>query len=123
MLQVFNGGWKSWAPTWMCGPGLKNATVGIVGFGRIAQQVARIIKGFKPKKIIFQNRSEKAEEAKEIGAQRVTFDELLNASDFVICLCSLTPETKGLFNADAFRKMKSNAIFINVSRGKRNTNA
>lgn len=44
-------------------------------------------------------------------------DELLERSDFVIVICPLTPETRGMFDAEKFAKMKKSACFINVSRG------
>lgn len=116
--EVHNGGWKSWAPFWMCGIGLKDSVVGIVGFGRIAQEVAKRILPFKPKRIIYSNRSaSREEEARQIGAERVSIDELLSSSDFVILLCALTPETQRLINASTLATMKSSAILINVSRG------
>lgn len=115
--EARNGGWQAWSPFWMCGPGLSGSVVGIVGFGRIGQEVAKRIIPFNVKKIIYSNRSERAEEAKLIGASRVTFDDLLEESDFVVVTCSLTPDTKGMFNEDAFKKMKRTAVFINTSRG------
>ncbi|XP_063699827.1 glyoxylate reductase/hydroxypyruvate reductase isoform X2 [Culicoides brevitarsis] len=115
--DVFNGGWKSWSPNYMCGLGLKNSTVGIVGFGRIGFEVAKRLVPFKPKQILYFNRSEKPEFAAETGAVRVSSNDLLANSDFVICTISLTPETVHLFDSVAFSKMKSNAIFINTSRG------
>ncbi|CAD6991649.1 unnamed protein product [Ceratitis capitata] len=42
---------------------------------------------------------------------------MLCESDFIVACCALTPETKEIFNTDAFKKMKSNAIFINSARG------
>lgn len=101
----------------MCGPGLKDSVVGIIGLGRIGHEVAKRIVQFKPKKIIYQNRSEKLAEAKEIGAERVDLDTLLAQSDFVIVCCALTPETNLLFNETNFAKMKSTAILVNTSRG------
>lgn len=115
--EARNGQWKAWSPFWMCGPGLNGSTVGIVGFGRIGQEVAKRLKPFNVKKLIYHNRSEKAKEAKEIGATRVNFDELLAESDFVIATCALTPNTKEMFNDCAFKKMKPTAVFINTSRG------
>lgn len=114
--EVYNGGWKAWAPVWMCGPGLNNSTVGIVGFGRIGQAVAARLKPFNVKQILYTGRSDKPE-AKALGAERVSFDELLQQSDFVIATCALTSETKHIFNDSAFKKMKPNSIFINTSRG------
>lgn len=83
--DVHNGGWRSWQPLYMCGPGIRNSTVGIVGFGRIAQEVAKRLIPFKPKRLLYSNRSASREkEAKEIGVERVAFEQLLASSDFVI---------------------------------------
>lgn len=114
--EVYNGGWKAWAPVWMCGPSLSNSTVGIVGFGRIGQAIARRLKPFNVSTFLYHGRSDK-KEAAEVGAVRVPFDELLSKSDFIIVACALTPETKEMFNEAAFKKMKPNAIFVNTSRG------
>ncbi|CAG9564486.1 unnamed protein product [Danaus chrysippus] len=114
--EAKTGGWVSWAPTWMTGPGLAGSTVGIVGFGRIGQAVARRVRAFNTAKILYYNRSEKPE-AKEIGACKVGFEELLTQSDFVICCAALVPETKEIFNKSAFEKMKPTAVFVNTSRG------
>lgn len=115
--QARTGGWSSWSPFWMCGPGLSGSTVGIVGFGRIGQEVAKRLKPFNVKRILYQNRSVKIKEAGEIGAEKVDFHQLLEQSDFVIVTVSLTADTANLFNEAAFKKMKSTAVFINTSRG------
>lgn len=116
--DVHSGGWKSWSPLYMCGPSIKNSTVGFVGFGRIAQEVAKRVIPFKPKRIVFANRSSSRDkEAQEIGAERMETDELLRISDFVILLCALTPETTNLINTQRLQTMKSNAILINCARG------
>lgn len=115
--EARTGGWAAWSPFWMCGPSLSGSTVGIVGFGRIGQEVAKRLKPFNVKRIIYQNRSAKDNEAKEIGTERVTFDELLKNSDFVIVTISLTPESSNMFNDDTFKKMKSTAVLVNTSRG------
>lgn len=116
--DVHSGGWKSWSPLYMCGPSIKNSTVGIVGFGRIAQEVAKRLVPFKPKRIVFSNRSNSRDaEAKQIGAERVELSQLLSSSDFVILLCALTPETTNLINAQTLAAMKPTAILINCARG------
>ncbi|CAG9862612.1 unnamed protein product [Phyllotreta striolata] len=115
--EARTGGWQAWSPFWMCGRGLKGSTVGIVGFGRIGQQIARILSTFNPSRILYYNRSERAKEAREIGAERVTFDELLARSDFVSVSAALTPETTRMFDRAAFGKMKKTAVFVNTSRG------
>ncbi|XP_052743454.1 glyoxylate reductase/hydroxypyruvate reductase [Bicyclus anynana] len=115
-LDAKTGGWVSWAPNYMTGPGLKGATVGMVGFGRIGQAVAKRVKSFETARILYFSRSERAE-ANEIGAIKVEFDELLKESDFVIVCAPLVPETKEMFNKSAFEKMKRSAVFVNTSRG------
>lgn len=115
--QVHNGGWNSWSFNWMCGQGLKGTCVGIFGFGRIGQEVAARVKPFKPKLLTYNSRTQRPKEATKIGVNFVSFDELLSQSDFIIVCCSLTPETKEIFNIKTFAKMKSNAIFINTARG------
>lgn len=102
----------------MCGPAIKDTTIGIVGFGRIAQEVAKRIIPFKPKRIIYSNRSNSREkEAREVGAERVSVEQLLSTSDVVILLCALTPETTHLINAKTLATMKKTAVLINCARG------
>ena len=78
--------------------------------------VAKRLKSFEPHRIIYNNRRVSAEAEKQ-GFEYVSFEELLKKSDFLICTCALNKETELIFNKQAFGRMKSNAIFINVSRG------
>ena len=110
------GKWGTWAPLWLCGPTLTGSTVGIVGMGRIGFEVAKRLKPFGVKHFLSYDKFE-VQAAKDIGVQYVTFDALLEQSDFVLLTCALTPETKGMMNKAAFSKMKSSAILINTSRG------
>ncbi len=76
------------------------------------------MKGFEVGKIIYNNRNPKPEEAlKEFNGEYVCFDSLLAQSDFLICCCAATDETNKIFNKSIYNKMKSNAIFVNISRG------
>lgn len=104
------------SPSWMCGPQLSGATVGIVGLGRIGFRVAEYLQGFRVEKILYTSRTEKPE-ATKIGATKVSLNDLLSNSDFVIVTTALVPETRELFKKETFEKMKKSAIFINVSRG------
>lgn len=116
--EVRNGGWKSWEPMYMCGPAIRGGTIGIVGFGRIAQEVAKRLLPFRPRRIIYTNQSlSREKEAKEIGVDRVSLEQLLRTSDAVILLCALTPETTHLMNAKTLAMMKKTAVLINCSRG------
>lgn len=116
--EVRNGGWKSWEPLYNCGPAIRGTTVGIVGFGRIAQEVAKRLIPFRPRRIIYTNKSNSREkEAKEIGVERVNIEQLLSTSDVIILLCALTPETTHLINAKTLATMKKTAVLINCARG------
>ncbi len=68
-------------------------------------------------KVLYHNRTANAAAEKELGAQLVSFDDLLRNSDIVSAHCALTPDTRGIFNREAFAKMKKTAIFINTARG------
>ncbi|XP_053226523.1 glyoxylate reductase/hydroxypyruvate reductase isoform X2 [Podarcis raffonei] len=115
--EVKNGGWTTWKPLWMCGYGLSNSTVGIIGLGRIGQAVAHRLKPFGVKKFLYAGRHPKPEAAMELKAEFVPLAKLAEESDFVIVTCSLTPDTQGMCNRDFFCKMKKTSVFINTSRG------
>ncbi|MFD1039468.1 2-hydroxyacid dehydrogenase [Virgibacillus byunsanensis] len=115
-LYIKQDDWKHWSPFLLAGNDVHHKTIGIVGMGRIGEAVAKRAKGFGMS-ILYYNRSRKIETEKKLGATYVNFDELLEQSDYVTSLVPLTEETKHLFNENAFKKMKSSGIFINVSRG------
>lgn len=101
----------------MCGPDVHGSTVGIVGLGRIGQAVAQRLKGFNCK-ILYTGPRPKPDFAAPVGAEFVPdMKKMLGQCDFVLPLCPLNSETRGLFNADLFAAMKPSAIFINASRG------
>ncbi|XP_034239492.1 glyoxylate reductase/hydroxypyruvate reductase [Thrips palmi] len=114
--EIFNGGWTSWSPSWMCGPSIRGKTVGIVGFGRIGQETARLLKGFGVKQFLYSGRKDHPE-ASDIGAVRMPVEEMLPKCDFIICALAMSPETKHYFNERLFNLMKPSAIFVNTSRG------
>ena len=115
--QVARSGRWAWAPDLLAGEDVFGATLGIVGFGRIGRAVARRARGFSMT-ILVAARDSAARDAAELGAQMTSFEELLERSDYVTLRCPLTPETAGIMNEDAFRRMKKTAIFINTGRGK-----
>lgn len=108
--------WGDWAPFMLAGTEIHHKTIGIVGMGRIGEEVAKRAKGFNMN-ILYHNRSRKAEFETVVEADYKEFDELITESDFVVSLLPLTKETKQKFNKEVFKKMKKTAIFINVSRG------
>jgi glyoxylate reductase len=102
---VRRGEWRTWEPGLLLGHDLQGATVGIVGFGRIGQAVARRCEGFDCEVLYTSRRA-----GVELG-------ELLERSDFVTLHAPLTPETRGLIDAAALRRMKPTAYLINTARG------
>ena len=111
------GKWKTWGPLLLLGPDVHGATIGIVGFGRIGQAMARRARGFGMK-ILYHDvhRADPIIEA-EHGATFLPLEELLPRSDFISLHVNLTPETKGLINAEKLAWMKPTAVLINTSRG------
>ncbi len=106
-----------WGPLMMLGQDVHHKTIGIVGFGRIGQAVARRAKGFGMRVVYSDAVQLPAAVEAETGAQRLELDELLAQADVVSIHTNLTPETRHLFGADAFRKMKPTAVIVNTSRG------
>ena len=90
--------------------------MGIVGAGRIGTRVGEIGLAFGMEVLYFDKKP--SERLEGLGAKRVGFEELLRGSDVVSVHLPLTPETRGLFDARAFEKMKPGAIFVNTARGK-----
>lgn len=88
-------------------------TWGIIGLGNIGRRVADIAKLFGCKVIYYSTSGKNVNPDYE----RVSLEELLKVSDIVSVHAPLDENTKGLMNKDAFSKMKSNAIFLNVGRG------
>jgi len=111
------GRWKTWGPLLLLGPDVHGATLGIVGFGRIGQAMARRARGFGMT-ILYHDVSELPLEVSEpVGATAVGLDELFERSDFVSLHTTLTAETRHLVNAARLRTMKPTAILVNTSRG------
>lgn len=106
------GKWKTWDPKLLLGADLVGATLGIIGFGRIGQVVAKRAQGFDLHVVYYDPTAEPA-----FGATPVDLDTLLRGSDFVSVHVPLLPETRHFINAETLSKMKSNAILVNTSRG------
>ncbi len=114
---IHAGKWQAWEPLGHIGWDLEGKTVGIVGMGRIGYAFAKRCHGGWGMNVLYTSRSPKADAENDLQARRVEFDELLAESDFISIHTDLNAETKGLFDATAFRKMKNKAIFINTARG------
>ena len=111
------GKWKTWGPMLLMGPDVHGATLGIIGFGRIGQAVARRARGFGMRVLYHDpSRVSPAVEA-EYRAEYRTLEGILPESDFVSLHVNLSPQTKGLINAERLGWMKRTAILVNTSRG------
>jgi len=111
-----SGGWDAWGPKQLTGPDVWGKRLGVIGFGRIGQALARRAGGFDMDLVYHdQYRNEEAE--RELGARYLELDELLGTSDFVSIHTPLTPETTHLIGAEELERMKPEAVLVNTSRG------
>jgi glyoxylate reductase len=114
---VRDGNWRTWGPMLLMGVDVHDATLGIVGFGRIGREMARRGRGFGMRVLYHDVQPARPAEEAALGARRVEMDELLRESDFVSLHVNLTPETQHLIDAAALSAMKPTAILVNTSRG------
>jgi glyoxylate reductase len=114
---VRDGRWKTWGPMLLMGPDVHGATLGIVGFGRIGQAVARRARGFGMRILYHDPRRVSPVVEAEYGAEYRTLEGILPESDFLTLHVDLRPETRGLINAERLAWMKPTAILVNTSRG------
>ncbi len=109
---IRSGGWKDVDPRWMLGTEVTGKTLGIVGFGRIGQALARRAQGFEMRVLYTSPRP-----VEFPGAERVALEDLLARSDFVSLHVPLTPGTENLVSRERLRLVKRGAILVNTARG------
>lgn len=116
--QVHRGRWSSspdfcfWDTPQM---ELAGKTMGIIGFGRIGQAVARLAQAFGMQVLAYDNRQDPA--LLPPACRYAGLEELLACSDVISLHCPLLPSTEGLINRDTIAKMKDGAILLNNARG------
>ena len=115
---VREGQWRYW--TWGCmwGTNPSGKTLGIYGFGRIGQAVARRARGFSMRILYYDKDRPTLEVEQELGAQYVDPETLLREADFLSLHVPFAPDTHHLIGAAEFALMKPTAFLINASRGK-----
>jgi D-3-phosphoglycerate dehydrogenase len=114
-LHVRKGEWGLPVPLDdMCA--LRDLTVGIVGFGRIGREVAARLRPFKCRRLVC-DPVVGDDVVKTSGCELSSFDDLLTASDVISLHCPSSPETRKLFDAGAFARMKPGAVLVNLARG------
>ncbi len=109
---VRRGGWEAADPSWMLGTEFTGKTLGIVGFGRIGQAVARRALGFGMTVLYSSPR-----EADLPGARRAPLEALLRESDFVSLHTPLVPSTENLLSRERIALLRPGAIVVNTARG------
>jgi phosphoglycerate dehydrogenase-like enzyme len=95
---------------------LDGATLGIIGFGRIGQMLAELIRPFNVT-ILAYDPYVSNERAKQLETELVDLEALLERSDFISIHAALTDETQGLIDRDRMRQIKPGAYIVNLARG------
>jgi len=114
-----NGGWNGKSPGMSTSHGeVRDATVGIIGYGHIGYEVAKRAKAFDMRIIGTRRREQPTPELLDWLGTPDKMDQLLSESDFVVVACDLNAETEGMIGQDQLSLMKSDAILINVARGR-----
>ncbi len=98
------------------GVGLINKTLGIIGLGGIGKEFVKISKDLF-KRVVCYDPFVSRDEMKTLSVDKVEFDEIANLSDFIVILCDLNENTRGMIDINFFNKMKSSSYLINMSRG------
>jgi D-3-phosphoglycerate dehydrogenase len=107
---------EKWEKKKLTGTELWKKTIGIVGFGRIGQEVGKRAKALEMRVLAY-DVVDISKACKQIGAQQATIDEIVAQSDYITVHVPLVPQTKGMFSEKQFERMKRTAFLINTSRG------
>lgn len=114
---VRDGKWNETDFEEMFGKDVHHATLGIIGMGRIGQDVARRARYGFDMDVLYYNRTRKTDTEESLGVKYADLNTLLEQSDFILIMTSLTDETYHMIDEEQFNLMKKDAIFINASRG------
>lgn len=96
---------------------LSEMTVGVIGYGNIGTKVVRLLRAFGCKVLVRDPYVQLSADDLNAGVEQVSLERLLSESDIVTLHPRVTAETTGMMNAEAFRRMKPGAIFVNTARG------
>ena len=103
-------------PSYMLGREIHGSTLGILGMGRIGEQVARRARAFNMT-VLYHNRQPRPAVEAALGVKYAARDELLSSADYVVLTVPLSPQTQKLIGKAELARMKPTAILINVARG------
>ena len=110
-----DGKWKTWGPSLLLGVDFAGATLGIIGFGRIGQAVAKRATGFNMRILYYDHNASPSDPS--LNAVSTDLDTLLAESDFISMHVPLTLETRHMVNANFLSKLRPNAVLVNTARG------
>ena len=105
-----------WEKSRFLGMELYNKVLGVIGMGQIGSHVAKLAQGLLMQVVAYDPYLS-ADAARALGVEQVELEELFRRSDIVSVHVPLTPETKGLINADSFKRMKDGVRIVNCARG------
>ncbi len=111
------GEFPGWGPLYRLGQGLQGLTLGLVGFGSIGQELARMVFPLGLRVVYTQRHRLEARREAALGAEYRSLEELVAESDIVSLHCPLNPSTHHLFDAQRMAKMKPGSVLINTARG------
>lgn len=112
---IRSGGWRG--PLDPPGTEVAGSTVGLVGFGQVAQQLARRLRGWDVRLLVADPYVDQ-DAVREYGGQPVSLQAVFAESDYVVVAARLTPETERFIGAEQFTAMKPSAYFVNVARSR-----
>lgn len=109
--KIKEGKWETFYPE----KDLKNMTAGLIGFGNIGRESAKLLKGLGLKVLVYDPYANKNDIIKE-GCSYASFNDLLSNSDVILMHARVSEESKHMINTQAFKKMKKKPIFVNNAR-------
>lgn len=112
-----SGAWRQWNLDQLCGTDVWGKTLGIIGFGRIGRAVARRAAGFRMRVIYNSTTRAPADVERELNAEYLARDQVLEQADFLSLHVPLLADTRGLIGPAELAKMKRTAFLINTTRG------
>lgn len=114
--EVRRGIWRPWGPDVLCGADVTGATLGIIGYGRIGQAVAKRAGGFDMQ-VQYYTRTPPQNMESGSKSKYAPLEQVLKTSDFISIHVNLSPATFHLIGKEQLEMMKPEAILINTSRG------
>lgn len=113
-LSIMNSKWST-SPEFLLGNSIKGSTVGIIGFDGIGQTIAKRLIGFDVEEILYLSWDFINVDA--FDARSANFEEIIVSSDYLFVTSDMSNFTNGIFDSEAFERMKNTSVFINVARG------